>query len=117
MYKNNFNKQKVMEQIKKNNQGYQASIGRECMYRTHEEETNMCLVGCFIPDDKYDEGMESIDAHGVINRFFLHDVMPMSDRIMQELQEFHDEELNDLCGNEFFTAIEQKLIDMEKFYC
>ena len=117
MYKNNFNRQKVMEQIRKNNQGYQAIERGNCKYRTDTEDANMCLVGCFIPDSRYNESMEDHDAHHVINSFNLEKYMPLDVDLMGILQQYHDEELNDLCGNEFFTAIEQKLIDIEKLYC
>ena len=114
MYINGYNRQKVMEQIRKNNQGYQAYSNGECMYRTHEEEYNCCLVGCFIPDDKYDENMEARDAEDVINTFNLHDVIPMDIRSMNGLQAFHDECLDEVSGNNFFDSIENYLIRMEK---
>lgn len=116
MYKNNFNRQKVMEIIKQNNQGYQAIESDNCCYRTSGEETNMCLVGCFIPDDLYSENMETYNADLVINQFKLGSYMPLNNSGMEELQGFHDDELNDLCGKEFYSAIEQKLIDMENNY-
>jgi hypothetical protein len=106
-----------MKQIKKNNQGYQEYSGGSCFYRTHEEKPNMCLVGCFIPDNKYDERMEDRDATDIIQRFFLQDDMPMNIKLMDKLQEFHDAELDKVSGRDFFDAIEQKLIDMEKEYC
>jgi hypothetical protein len=113
-YLNGYNRQKVMEQIKKNNQGYQAYSGGSCFYRTHEEDYNCCLVGCFIPDDRYDECMEDRDAEDVINSFNLHDVMPMDIKSMIGLQTFHDEILDDVSGEEFFFKIYKYIVDMEK---
>ena len=116
MYKNNFNRQKVMDTIRKYNQGYQSTDDGNCKYRTNEEEYNCCLVGCFIPDNRYDESMEDHDANHVITTFNLENDMPLKTDLMEELQIFHDEELNGFCGNEFYSAIEQKLIDMENNY-
>lgn len=116
MYINGYNRQKVMDVIKKNSQGYQAYASGECMYRTHEDEPNSCLVGCFIPDDKYDENMEGRDAVDVRQRFFLDEFMPMGDGALIQLQNFHDEELDILSGQEFFDAIEEKLVDLELLF-
>jgi hypothetical protein len=113
VYNNGWTREKVMEQIKKRNIGEQAYESGECLYRT--SNGNCCLVGCFIPDDKYRESMESTSAFTVITENNLEKYMPLSPRAMEALQQFHDD-LSYLHGNKFFDAIEEELLDIEKEY-
>ena len=114
MYKNGFTKRKIMNVIKKNNQGYQASSRGACMYRTDTEDVNCCIVGCFIPDNKYSEKMEDHDADSVITDYNLEQFMPLSTELMEKLQRFHDEDLYGLTGKEFYDTIEERLTEMKR---
>lgn len=53
---NGWTKERVLEQVKKRNNGKPAIINDHCRYRT--PEGNCCVAGCFIPDELYDPGME-----------------------------------------------------------
>jgi len=116
MYINGFNRQKVMETIRKNNLGKKAvdDIGK-CRYRL--DDGNACLVGCFIPDGKYNKAMEGMGAMDVLERFSeISSDMPMVGKALKELQEFHDLNLGVSKGEKFFQVIEKKLIYMEAKY-
>jgi hypothetical protein len=107
MYINGYNKEKVMQQIRAKNKGYQSYDGNTCLYRS--EDNNACLVGCFIPDEKYKKEMEGIDARILINEHNIKKHMPLPTRYMGRLQVFHDIELDDFHGNDFYNMIEQWL--------
>jgi hypothetical protein len=46
-------------------QGVPASDGGKCCYRT--EDGRMCAVGCLIPDEEYDPGIEGNAARDVLD--------------------------------------------------
>ena len=115
MYQNGFTRKKVMEQIKKYNHGYPARKMSSCYYRA--SDGNRCLVGCFIPDDKYDESMEDKRADVIISEYGLNSVMPFDASDMECLQSFHDELYDeDYEGdeNKFYELVEKQLIEMER---
>ena len=111
MYENGYDLKKTMEQIRKNNKGYVSQEnGGNCQYRS--DDGNACLVGCFIPDDKYQDIMEETEALTVIEDYDLANFMPMNVFVMNELQELHDNELEYIRGSEnFYTTIEKWLIN------
>lgn len=117
IYKKGWNLDKVMEVIRKENIGKRSVVGKdswntECMYRT--DDGNKCLVGCFIPDDKYDPDMEYTNFTGIIGYHGIEKSMPMIDNEMIDLQRFHDNTIPDyLTGEPFFEAIEQYLASRE----
>ena len=112
IYKNGFTREKTMEIIRQNNKGYQAGYLGNCEYRT--SDGNCCLVRCFIPEDRYNKSMEGLDSNAVLGSFSLESLMPLGSSLMRSLQWFHDEELTGLDGENFYNAIEQKLISLEK---
>jgi hypothetical protein len=115
IYINGYNRENTMKQIKAMNLGYQSSRYSECMYRS--DDGNACLVGCFIPDNIYNENMESVAASNVIEDYNLEQFMPLDKYDMDKLQSFHDDRLHNKTGKTFFKLIELKLIDMEKNNC
>lgn len=125
MYKKGWTRQKVMNVIRQRNKGERSVYDErydECGYRS--PDGNACLVGCFIPDDKYESDMEGKNAREVINRYGLHDFMPMREVIMSRLQTYHDYDIKmhmvlsgeDAKGEAFFNAIENYLKVLEKRY-
>lgn len=113
MYLNGYNRQKTMEVIKKFNDGSVArSENGDCSYRT--EDGNCCIVGCFIPDSEYSTKMENKAASSVIEDYHLQHLMPLNKVYMTDLQLFHDNDIEEgLSPNEFYAAIEDKLIQWE----
>lgn len=113
IYINGFTRDKVMQVIRKENLGKKSSHDYTCSYRN--PDGNKCLVGCFIPDDKYDELMESktVDLD-FLEKYNLKVNMPLRTNIMERLQKFHDRgKFKGLTSVEFFKKIEDKLIAME----
>lgn len=104
-----------MEQIKKYNHGYPARKMSSCYYRA--SDGNRCLVGCFIPDDKYNESMEDNSADDIISEYELDSIMPLGASDMEDLQVFHDglydEDYED-DENKFYELVEKQLIEMER---
>jgi len=111
MYINGWTREKLMKQIRLKNKGYRSYDNGECRYR--DDDNNQCLVGCFIPDVKYSTDMESRSATCIIREFDLYKEMPLSIERMDSLQFFHDAVVEDLDGESFYEAVEEKLIDME----
>ena len=113
MYINGFTRESVMKQIRANNLGYPAynSVGDQCMYRAHDG--NQCLVGCFIPDDLYEQEFEGEPAKAIYDK--MSEKMPIVRPMLQKLQTFHDGYTSEaLTGKYFFEQIENKLIELEK---
>ena len=121
MYKNGWTRDKVMKVIRERNIGLFATNGDKCFYRQDVNgQTNCCLVGAFIPDDKYDPEMEEKPAGHIINEFGLESDMPMPLAYMKKLQYWHDETglehqvwNDDPQGEDFYKAVEKQLIRME----
>lgn len=110
MYKNGYNRKTVMKTIRRYNHGYQSIDDHGvCCYRANDD--NRCIVGCFISDDLYSEDMENKAIKQIWNE--VGSRMPLDKDVMKYLQEFHDEKLGDVEGEEFFNAIEQELIKLE----
>ena len=110
MYINGWNKEKVMAQIRLKNNGSRAFENEQCKYRT--DNNNACLVGCFIPDEKYKLSMDtngSNSAQIVIKNYNLGRFMPLDNKQMSFLQSLHDDELEDYNGEEFYKTIENYL--------
>lgn len=112
IYVNGYDRKSTMEQIKRKNHGYKSSYLGSCTYRN--DDGNCCLVGVFIPDEKYDDRMENECADEIINEYDLFDFMPLKVYYMQKLQIFHDETLDNKTGKDFYQAIENYLIEMEE---
>lgn len=115
IYINGYDRQKVMDQIKARNLGYRAFdyYKDECYYRA--SDGNCCLVGCFIPDELYDSKIEGNDAIHAIKYLELENHMPLSNRLMNRLQELHDgSTLEDLDKEDFYKAIEERLAFFEE---
>jgi len=115
MYINGWTREKVMKQIRLKNKGYRSYGNGECRYRT--ADNNQCLVGCFIPDEKYDREMEGDGSCYVIAKYNLEEYMPLRQGLMSRLQAFHDGFLQETVrGEDFYKSIEEKLIYMEENY-
>lgn len=112
IYINGYNRKSTMEQIKRKNHGYRSAELSTCTYRNHDG--NCCLVGAFIPDEEYGKTMETKCASEVIRNYHLFESMPLIVDYMEELQIFHDETLDNETGKDFYQAIENFLIDLEK---
>lgn len=113
MYINGFTRESVMKQIKAKNLGYPAYCenGAYCRYRA--PNGNQCLVGCFIPNNLYEQEFEGKPAKDIYNK--IPEVMPLTRPMLQELQTFHDSyEFKDETVNTFFKDIENELIKLEK---
>ena len=110
MYINGFTRESVMKQIKARNLGYPAynEEGDLCKYRAHDG--NQCLVGCFIPDNLYEEEFEGEPAKAIYDK--MSEAMSMVRPMLQELQAFHDGYINHET-EDFFKAIENELIKLE----
>jgi len=114
MFLNGWTKEKVLEQIKKKNLGYPAkNDDGSCFYRQDVNgQTNCCLVGAFIPDDLYHEGMEFQGIDDILDKT-LEKHMPMDVDSMAELQGYHDGDLErdmDYTGASLYDLVE-KFID------
>ena len=63
----------------------------ECLYRSEVNgEIRACVVGCFIPDDKYHSAMESQGPSTLFNRFGLANVLPLTPDALGRFQIVHD---------------------------
>ena len=116
IYINGFDRKSTMKQIKAKNLGYISSdeFGN-CLYRSGDG--NCCLVGCFIPDEKYCDSIESHDARHAIINLKLEKHMPLSNDLMDRLQMFHDgDTLEGLDKEDFYKEIEEKLAFFEEQY-
>ena len=112
MYINGFTRESVMKQIRARNLGYPAynSVGDQCMYRAHDG--NQCLVGCFIPDNLYEQEFEGEPAKAIYDK--MSEKMPIVRPMLQELQTFHDAYISENNSAEiFFEDIENRLITLE----
>lgn len=110
MYINGWTRESVMKQIRANNLGYPAynKTQDQCMYRAHDG--NQCLVGCFIPDDLYEEEFESEGAEIIFDK--MPEKMPIDRSMLRRLQIFHD--IYDSSNSNFFLDhVEKKLIQLE----
>jgi len=116
MYINGFTRESVMKQIKAKNLGYPSYCATEdqCMYRA--PDGNQCLVGCFIPDNLYEEDFESEGSNVIFEK--MPDKMPMIKEALWAFQSFHDRYAHEKSadGGVFFEKIEQELIDLEKHF-
>ena len=113
MYINGWTRESVMKQIRSRNLGYPAYCenGDYCRYRAYDG--NQCLVGCFIPDDLYEEEFESEPSCLIYDK--ISEKMPIVRPFLKKLQIFHDSyELRDENAETFFEDIEHKLILLEK---
>ena len=110
MYINGWTRESVMKQIKARNLGYPAynEEGDQCRYRANDN--NQCLVGCFIPDNLYEENFEGEPAKAIYDK--MPEVMPLTRLMLQELQTFHDSYISHET-EDFFKAIEDELIKLE----
>lgn len=90
MYKciNGFTKAKMIEMIMKGNNGTCSQDDEACLYRG--PDGNKCVVGCFIPDDKYSPRMEGLGFGDLLVKFpELRKYMPLGEG-MSTLQRLHD---------------------------
>lgn len=113
MYINGWTRESVMRQIKARNMGHPAYCdeGAQCMYRA--PDGNQCLVGCFIPDNLYEEDFEGEHAGVIYDK--MPEVMPLVRPMLKAFQRFHDEYIDRGDSTEtFFKDIEFKLLDLEK---
>jgi hypothetical protein len=113
MYINGFTRESVMAQIKAKNMGYPSydEDRSQCMYRNFDG--NQCLVGCFIPDNLYEEDFEGDHAEVIFEK--MPDIMPIVKPMLRKLQNFHDGHTYIVeNANKFFKDIENKLIELEK---
>jgi hypothetical protein len=112
MYINGYNRKKVMEVIKKNNLG-RKSVDEwdNCLYSS--PDNNKCLVGCFIPDELYNEEMENKSVDNLL-KFYpeLREHMPMDTFSLTKLQTYHDYHIS--YETDFFGAILKELKNIEK---
>lgn len=115
IYINGFDRESTMKQIKARNLGYKAGEGDDCLYRSGDG--NCCLVGCFIPDEKYCDSIESHDARHAIIHLKLEKHMPLSNDLMDRLQMLHDDDtLEGLDKEDFYKVIEEELAFFEEQY-
>ena len=86
---NAWTRETFLKQIEKMNGFELCTNGTDCYYR-HPETKKACLVGAFIPDDKYNIEMEGVlfDGYSVLFR----DIdFPLDGLFMYELQRIHDD--------------------------
>lgn len=118
IYINGFTRTKVMEVIK--SKGLAERCGGEgmtgsCFYRN--KIGNMCLIGRFIPDSEYTSEMEFKTIYTVLDTYSsLHKHMPLDSFQLSQLQSFHDHGELTETGDDFYKAIENRLIEMEGSY-
>lgn len=119
MYKNGWTRETVMQRIRERNKGYPAMAKthgtsfKVCAYRGDND--NQCLMGCFIEDEDYDYGMEDSAIDEVVEEFGIK--LPMNIKACERLQTFHDTyDTSNGKGEEFYKAVENKLIELEKEY-
>lgn len=62
-----------------------------CYYR--DSSGNKCAVGCLIPDDKYDIGMEGTDAYDLMTDWFDWSISDTL-RFLTRIQKAHDSSPN-----------------------
>ena len=113
MYINGFTRESVMKQIRSRNLGFPSydENGQQCMYRAHNG--NQCLVGCFIPDNLYEEDFEGESSHIIYDK--MPDKMPIVRPMLRRLQEYHDEYIYEYRKNDnFLREVELELISLEK---
>jgi hypothetical protein len=100
--------EEVMKIIRTKNKGYRSVENDRCAYRANDG--NCCLVGAFIPDDKYKTSMERKSAYQVITGYDLDEYMPFDSTTMHRIQLFHDARISkSLEGEEFYKTIENFL--------
>lgn len=118
MYKNGWTRETVMQRVRERNKGYPAmarinSHHKTCAYRGDND--NQCLMGCFIEDKDYDYEMEDKNICAVVEDFGIK--FPMNIKACEILQTFHDNyDISNGKGEEFYKAVENKLIELEKEY-
>lgn len=84
-------KEKVMEKIRAGNYGtVSVSESGRCVYRG--PTGNKCVIGCFIPDERYDPWMEGKDIGLILSTHpQLGQFMPFSDeQVLANFQFLHD---------------------------
>jgi len=92
-YKSGWTKSKVMEQVKKYNNGTCAIDDIGCLYRA--SDGNRCVIGAFIPD-----GHKALDFVGPVDDLLefhpdLVDLMPFSVGVsLRSFQSVHDNSCN-----------------------
>jgi len=109
IYINGYTRKKVLNAIKKKTLLKPCKNMGTCFYRG--SDGNKCLIGVFIPDDKYTVRMEYC-TKTVIETYMLERFMPMNTDRMYKLQRFHDSYLNN--DKYYLKDIENKLVEMEK---
>ena len=116
MYINGFTRESVMAQIKARNLGFpsQDHAENQCMYRNFDG--NQCLVGCFIPDNLYEEDFEGEGSDVIFEK--MPDKMPMVKPMLWAFQSFHDRHAHKKfeTSDKFFKLVELELIDLEKYW-
>lgn len=92
---NGWTKSQIIEALKRGNNGTRSveegadELNFQCLYRG--PGGNKCGVGVFIPDDVYDQKIETLSAGSVLQNFpGLKDFMPLIASGMDRLQEVHD---------------------------
>jgi hypothetical protein len=81
--------------------------GVECLYRGPEGKK--CVMGVFIPDDKYEKYMEQRSASAVITEFRLHDIIPLSKEALDLLQDVHDKSLESSTLEEIVAWVDKNV--------
>jgi len=106
---NGWTKEKVMEQVKKYNNGRRAMIGSTCTYLDNEK--NRCAVGCFIPDNHKGLYCEAPVKYLLLQHPDLEELMPFDIIGLTFFQKAHDDIRNDY-GNIVHETI-QRFLDTE----
>ena len=90
---NGWTKEKVRSHLSQNFQGKSAYFDEEidgevCRYRIGDKK---CVVGCFIPYEKYHKSMEGLAASSIIQDNKISKLMPLKTEDMNLWQTVHDD--------------------------
>lgn len=114
IYINGWSREKVEKHVKVNFKGKSQTIDKSCYYR-HPDGERKCVVGLFIPDNKYSEDMEGSGAYSVLNLNGLDTDMPLSVTLMDQWQyNYHDMLEDDINLNIQFDTLISALNDFEE---
>ena len=87
---NGFTKSSVKSVIRAEFKGWASKGGGICQYRLVTPATTLkCAVGCFIPDQFYDESMEGCSPASPKIRAVSH-LLPLTEQGLTAFQNFHD---------------------------
>lgn len=113
IYQNGWTRESMLKQIEEKN-GFKICSDKEhikCLYRN--DDGRACLVGAFIPDEKYNPAFEDETADYLLKENVdLSRFMPLDNMLMRELQNIHDTHIR-YCTTSLKERIINKLDEWE----